>query len=289
MGQRSRGSRFEASPRQIVHEPLSGKKPTTKKGWRSGSSGRMPACLASMRPWIRTLVPQKKKNYYFLRGPRTLSPICPFLFPSELVLWCVFGFWGLALWELTQLTFSKCCLLPCNRVLLFLWGGVGICPWAFDFLSGSEAAWSDFRMFGVRKQPSDFMPWWTSGETGSGQVFPLSLLGGAKGGVRSGVLLRWIVLQRLSHFSFSHHMEGMGNWIQANSEVDGDGGVLSPSLALPAEGWVCHRSTLWDHGCPRAKLLCIEEGGSEYSMGFLSGAARDDLRMLLCTLEEALL
>jgi hypothetical protein len=41
-GGRVRRWQFEARPRQIVCKTLSGKNPSQKKGWYSGSSGRMP-------------------------------------------------------------------------------------------------------------------------------------------------------------------------------------------------------------------------------------------------------
>jgi hypothetical protein len=55
------GSWFE------VCESLSWIYPTQNQCWWSGSSGKS-ACLASVRPWVQTLVPQKKLELVYSLG-----------------------------------------------------------------------------------------------------------------------------------------------------------------------------------------------------------------------------
>jgi hypothetical protein len=57
--QRSGGSWFEATPKQIVCETLSPKIASTKQGWRNAFL----TSLASVRPWVQApVIPKKKKK-----------------------------------------------------------------------------------------------------------------------------------------------------------------------------------------------------------------------------------
>lgn len=58
-------------------------------------------------------------------------------------------------------------------------------------------------------------------------------------------------------------------------------GCTSPREACPA---LSPQKDFVRRGCPRAWLLCCEEGGSWLSVGFLVRAALDDLRMLVFAL-----